>query len=357
MDEQASAPRPTLAAVAARAGVSVSTASLVFSGRGPVSDAMRERVQAAATELDYAGPDPTARSLRRGRSGVIGVVTEDTLADSFRDPMNLALLDGIGEVLDGDAANERFGLLVIPRVSEPGIDLASAPMDAAILLGCSTDVAPAVAALRQRRVPVVAIEAVPMADVVAIDLDNRDASRRGAEHLRELGHTRVAVITLPLDSARTRGEVTPERVAASAAHTTLERLAGVREVFPGVPAHSATGSTVNEGARIGRELLERADRPTAIVAQSDLLAVGVLRVAEQLGIEVPGELSVLGFDGVRLEGATSHVLTTLVQPAIEKGRAAGAAVLAELAGERGRAVLLHSELRVGTTTASATHTN
>jgi DNA-binding LacI/PurR family transcriptional regulator len=355
MDDQASAPRPTLAAVAARAGVSVSTASLVFSGRGPVSDAMRERVLSAAAELDYGGPDPTARSLRRGRSGVIGVVTEDSLADAFRDPMNLALLDGIGEAL----GEERLGLLVIPRVSDPGTDLADAPMDAAILLGCSTDVEPSVATLRQRRVPVVAIEAVPLDDVISIDLDNREASGRGAEHLRELGHRRVAVITLPLDAERTRGAVTPARVAESAAHTTLERLAGARDVFPDAPAWSATGSTIAEGARIGRELLEvpSADRPTAIVAQSDLLAVGVLRAAEQLGLEVPADLSVLGFDGARLDGATAHVLTTLVQPAVEKGRAAGAAVLAELAGERGRSVLLRSELRVGTTTGPARATS
>ncbi|HTL41564.1 MAG TPA: LacI family DNA-binding transcriptional regulator [Pseudolysinimonas sp.] len=348
MDDPASAPRPTLAAVAARASVSVSTASLVFSGRGPVADATRERVLAAASDLGYAGPDPTARSLRRGRTGVIGVVTEDTLADTFRDPMNLALLDGIAEGL-GD---ERLGVLVIPRVSEPGIDLAASPVDAAILLGCSTDVAPSVAALRQRRVPVVAIEAVPMEGVVAIDLDNRDASRRGAEHLRELGHRDVAVVTLPLDSARTRGPVTPDRLARSAAHTTLERLAGVRAVFPDAVAYSATGSTVDEGARVAGEILDGGARPTAIVAQSDLLAVGVIRAAEQRGLTVPGDLSVLGFDGVRLEGALEQVLTTLVQPAGQKGRAAAAAVLAELAGQPGSPVLLRSELRVGTTTAA-----
>lgn len=351
MSERASAPRPTLAAVAARAGVSVSTASLVFSGRGPVSDATRDRVLAAAAELDYAGPDPTARSLRRGSTGVIGVVTEDSLVDSFRDPMNLALLDGIGEGL-GD---ERLGLLVIPRVSDPRIDLAGAPIDAAILLGCSTDVAPSVAALRQRRVPVVAIEAVPMDGVVAIDLDNRDASRRGAEHLHDLGHRRVAVVTLRLDPARTRGEVTAERLATSAAHTTRERLAGVREVFPDAVAHSAAGSTVDEGARIARLLLDLPPtaRPTAVVAQSDLLAVGVLRAADELGITVPSQLSVIGFDGVRLEGAIDGVLTTLVQPAIEKGRRAAAAVLAALAGREGTPAMLHSELRIGTTTGPA----
>ena len=343
-------PRPTLASVAARAGVSVSTASLVFSGRGPVAEATRDRVMGAASELDYAGPDPTARSLRRGRSGVIGVITEDRLGETFRDPMNLALLDGIGDGL-GD---ERIGLLVIPLATASGTDLASAPMDAAILLGCSTDVMGSVDALRQRRVPVVAIEAAPMAGVVAIDLDNRDASRRGAEHLHGLGHRRVGIVTLPLDAAHTRGEVTAERLATATAYGTLERLAGARQVFPAAVAVSAAGSTVDEGARAGRALLDvpPRDRPTAIIAQSDLLAVGVLRVAEELGIDVPSRLSVIGFDGIRLEGATTHVLTTLVQPAVEKGRRAAEAVLTALAGGSGGAVQLRSELRIGTTTAA-----
>ncbi|MBX3195803.1 MAG: LacI family DNA-binding transcriptional regulator [Schumannella sp.] len=347
------AARPTLARVASRAGVSVSTASLVFSGRGPVSDATRAKVLAAAAALDYAGPDPTARSLRRGRTGVVGVVTEDRLADAFRDPMNLALLDGIGEGF-GD---ERLGLLVIPRAVDSASELESAPIDAAILLGCSTDIVRSVEALHRRRIPVVAIEAERMDGVVAIDLDNRDASRRGAEHLRDLGHRRVAIVTLPIDAGHTRGEVSPERLRSSTAFGTLERLAGARQVFPDAIAVSTAGSTIDEGMRAARTLLDvpSGARPTAIVAQSDLLAVGVLRVAEELGIAVPAELSVLGFDGIRLEGAIEGVLTTLVQPAIDKGRVAAEAVLAELAGDSGRGVELRSELRVGTTTGLAPH--
>ncbi|CAN5158340.1 substrate-binding domain-containing protein [soil metagenome] len=354
MDEAASGEtegataRPTLAAVAARAGVSASTASLAFSGSGPVSAATRERVLAAAADLDYAGPDPTARSLRRGRSGVIGVVTEERLADTFRDPMNLALLDGIGEAL-GD---ERIGLLVIPLAGD-GTDLASASMDAAILLGCSTDLESSVAALGRRRMPIVAIEAPPMAGVIAVDLDNRAATRAGAAHLRELGHERVALVTLPLDSAHTRGPLTPDRERASTSHSANERIHGARAVFPAAGGMSAGGSTIDEGLLAGRALLDVpvATRPTAIIAQSDLLAVGVIRAAEELGLDVPGDLSVLGFDGIRLEGATTHVLTTLVQPAVEKGRAAAAAVLAGLAGRPADRVELHAELRVGSTTA------
>lgn len=355
MDDAATPPaaRPTLASVAARAGVSVSTASLVFSGAGPVSDGRRERVLAAAAELDYAGPDPTARSLRRGRSGVVAVLTEDTLAEAFRDPMNLALLDGIGEGL-GD---ERIGLLVIPLAAGGGTDLTAAQMDAAILLACSTDIAGTVETLHRRRVPLIAVEAAAMPDVVSVDLDNRVSSRRGAEHLRDLGHERVELVSLPLDNARTRGPLTAEREAAATAYTTMERLHGTREVFPAASGLSAGGSTIDEGLAAARVLLDvpAAERPTAIIAQSDLLAVGVLRAAEELGIAVPDELSVLGFDGARLEGATSHTLTTLVQPATAKGRVAAEAVLAALAGEQPGDVLLACELRIGTTTGPAPH--
>ncbi|PZQ88953.1 MAG: transcriptional regulator [Leifsonia xyli] len=339
--------RPTLAAVAARAGVSASTASLVFSGAGPVAEGTRARVLDAAAALGYAGPDPTARSLRRGRTGVVGVVTEDRLGDAFRDPINLALLDGLGEEL----ADEGFGLLVLPWVPGSGIDLAAVPMDAAILLGCSADLATSVELLQRRRIPLIAIEAPPLAEVVSIDLDNAAATRRGAELLRGLGHARVALVTLPLDIARTRDPLTPEREAAATAFTASERIRGARAVFPDAGGVSTGGSTVAEGYAAGRALLDAPEheRPTAVIAQSDLLAVGVIRAAEELGIAVPEELSVLGFDGIRLQGLTAHDLTTLVQPAVEKGRAAGRAVRAALAGHTPASVSLSAELHPGAT--------
>jgi len=351
MDTEATTARPTLAAVASRAGVSVSTASLVFSGAGPVAPATRDRVLAAAAELDYGGPDPTARSLRRGRSGVIAVITEDRLAESFRDPMNLAFLDGVADGFGDDGT----GLLVVPLTGDPGADLASAPMDAAILLGCSQDVERSVEALRRRRIPIVAVEADPLEDVFIVTLDNRDATRRGAEHLRDLGHSRVGVVTLPLDPARTPGPITPGRAARITGATARDRLLGLRDVFPDGPAWSAHGSSVAGGVEAGMHLLRlpAEERPTAIVAQSDLLALGVLRAAEELGLDVPGDVSILGFDGIRLDDAGGHVFTTLVQPAVEKGRVAAATAFAALAGEKPAPVELRSELRIGTTTGPA----
>jgi len=341
--------RPNLASVAALAGVSPSTASLAFSGAGPVSDATRAKVLAAAEQLNYGGPDPRAQSLRRGRSGIVGVVMEDRLREAFRDPMNIAMLDGLADAL-GTAG---LGLLLLTEPGSGGPELSVAPMDAVVLVGCSTQLDRSVTMLRQRGIPVVAIEAERMPDVLAIDLDNRDATARAARHLRDLGHDRVALVTLPLEGGHDRGRITDERVAASTAFTSTERIRGARDVYPRIGGVVAAGSSVEEGLIAGRELLGTEDRPTAIIAQSDLLALGVVRAAEERGIRVPEDLSVVGFDGVRIEGAVPYELTTLVQPAVEKGRAAGEAIVDLLAGGSPESRAFTSELRIGNTTARA----
>lgn len=339
------ATRPTLAAVAAMAGVSVSTASLAFSGAGPVAASTRRKVLAAARTLNYGGPDPRARSLRQGRSGIIAVVLEDRLRDAFRDPMNIALLDGIAK-----EAGSGIGLLLLTDTGAGESDISVAPMDAVVLIGCSTRLDESVATLRQRNVPIVAVEAASMEGVLAIDLDNRAASAVGARHLRTLGHERVATVTLPLDASGTRGVLSDEMEARSTGFTAAERLRGAREVYPRIGGVVTMGSTIEEGVLAGRALLAD-DPPTAIIAQSDMLAIGVIRAAEELGMRVPEDLSVVGFDGARIDGSAPYVLTTLVQPAVEKGQAAGRAVMQILAGEHPLPVSLTSTFRLGNTTA------
>ena len=339
MEPTASA-RPNLAAVAALAGVSASTASLAFSGAGPVSDATRAKVLAAAEQLDYAGPDPRAQSLRRGRSGIIGVVMEDRLSGAFRDPMNVAMLDGLADELGSDTS-----LLLLTGTEA----LASAPVDAIVLMGCSSSMSAAVTVFRQRNVPVIAVEAEPLDGVLAIDLDNFEGSRLLARHLESLGHSHVAVVSLPFDMSRYRGPLSREREEASDIFTTTERLRGVRSVFADAQVVVAAGSSVEEGVVAGTAAL--ASQPTAIIAQSDLLAVGVISAALDLGLRVPDDLSVVGFDGVKLAGIAPHDLTTMVQPAVEKGRAAGRAAIALLAGEHPQPVSFTSEFHPGATTA------
>ena len=350
MDETASSgvPRPNLAAVAALAGVSASTASLAFSGAGPVSDATKAKVLAAAAELNYAGPDPRAQSLRRGRSGIVGVVLEESVSEAFRDPMNIATLDGVADAI---GASGSALLLLTENVDGPS-SFRTVPIDAVVLIGCSTRLADAVHVFTQRGVPIVGVETEPMDGVLAVDLDNREGTRRLAEHLASLGHSTTTMVTLPIDAAHSRGWLTAEREAASEGYTASQRILGARDVFPASTGYVAATSTVDEGYRAGIEVLSADERPTAIIAQSDLLAVGVIRAAQELGLRVPDDLSVVGFDGVRLDGLAPIDLTTMVQPAFAKGRAAGEGLLELLDGEPSRPRVFTSEFHRGATTAA-----
>jgi len=103
------APRYTLKDVADRAGVAISTASLVFSGKRHVAQATRERVLKAAADLDYGGPNPLASSLRQGRSGIVGVFAEGRLLNSFSDPFAVSVLDGLAQHLGQNSS----GILLI----------------------------------------------------------------------------------------------------------------------------------------------------------------------------------------------------------------------------------------------------
>ncbi|MFC4224314.1 LacI family DNA-binding transcriptional regulator [Lysinibacter cavernae] len=349
--------RVTLADVAALAGVSTSTVSIAFSDGGPVSDAMRERVRQAAAQLGYTGPDPRAASLRRGRSGLIGVVLDERLGEAFRDPIRIALLDGIADEI-GAAGS---GLALLGNVVSGPLSVSTAPVDAIILFGCSTTASESLSQARQRGIPAIELEGPSSLDIVSIDSDNRGASAAAARHLAALGHQRVAMVTLPLTPERVPATYGSDEVVPTHNYVASERALGIRDVFPDAVGRSVTASLVEEGRAAGFALLADAAgvlltasvRPTAIAAQSDLLALGVIRAATDLGLDVPGQLSVIGFDGIRLDGLSDRDLSTLVQPAREKGRAAGRAAIQLVEGEDVGDLAFYSELRVGDTTGPA----
>lgn len=360
--------RPTIADVARVAQVSPSTASVVFSGKTAVTDATRSRVLEAAASLGYTGPDPRAASLRRGSSGIVGVVFEEHLGAAFRDPIKAVMMDGLAEgvaplgagllLLRDDSGTAAAGVTDagMPEAgTADGVastpNLRSAPVDAVVLVGCSGRLADSLEAVRGRGIPVVVIEGDAGPGIPRVDLDNREAQRHAARHLRTLGHEDVVVLTLPFDATRSRGWVDANDERAPVVDVTRERLAGARDVFPAARVYVAGGSLIDEGLAAGRAILGRAsERPTAVIAQSDLLAAGVVRAAEELGLSVPGDVSVTGFDGITVDGFAPYELTTLAQPAAEKGRAAGAIVARMIAGGEAASLSFTCTFRPGNTT-------
>ncbi|MDN5857757.1 MAG: LacI family DNA-binding transcriptional regulator [Pseudonocardia sp.] len=340
--------RPTLAAVAAAARVSPSTASLAFSNSARVAPVTRERVLAAARRLGYAGPDPVAASLRRGRSGVIGAFVGERLLYAFRDPVAITLLDGITEVL----GSHGVGLLLLAGdAGRPTIEqIARLPLDAAIFATCGLEDDPALARLRHRGVPVVGVEGPAGTDAL-VDIDDAGGIAALARHLHELGHRRVETITMPLRLDGTVGPVTPARRGRAHYRDVRRRLAGVEDVFGPVPAYETASNSVADGVAAGHAVLDvpAAHRPTAVIAQSDVLAAGVLQAAAELGLRVPEDVSVTGFDGAELHWLGDTRLTTVVQPTAQKGRAAAGAAMQLVALGAAADVSLPVALRIGTT--------
>lgn len=347
--------RPTLADVAGAAGVSVSTASLAFSGAGPIAPETRARVHAAAATLGYSGPNPLGRSLRSGRSGIVAVVIGDQLRRSFRDPVSIQVLDG----LVGTLGTMGLGVLLVP--GEPADDgtaeldplLTSAPMDVAVLIWGARRSDPVLLALQRRGVPVVIGEGPAVEGVPVVGIQDQRGTADLVRHLLELGHQRIGTVTLPFGTERRCGVVDDARMGELDWAPTRHRLDAFADagVQPSLVVES-TASLVEAGQAAGRLMLDRPDRPTAVVAQSDLLAAGVLLAARDLGMRVPEDVSVAGFDGLDLPWLAPDVLTTVVQPLAAKGEALGHTVAALIAGETPDSVQLEVHVRVGTTTAA-----
>jgi len=344
--------RATIADVARVAGVSPSTASVVFSGKTPVSDTTRLRVIEAADSLGYTGPDPRAASLRLGRSGIVAVVVGSSLNFMFVDPVQRLLMDGLAEAVAPLGA----GLLLLRRDAELDIEnaptLTTASIDAAVLIGCDGSLRASLPIVQARGIPVVVVEGDAGEGIPRIALDNRDAQRRAGPPAPGPRPPPRPGRPPSQDPAGTVGGIAPD--AQIAVDVTRDRLQGARDVFPDAPAFACAGSSIDDGFAAGRVLFaDPRTRPTAVIAQSDLLAAGVIRAAEDAGLRVPQDVSVTGFDGVPVDGLAPYELTTLVQPATVKGRAAGAAIAAMLDGREPESVDLTSTFRIGNTTSRA----
>lgn len=339
----------TLRDVAERAGVSISTASLVFSRKGPVAPATAERVQTAATELAYAGPDPLASSLRQGRSGTVAVIVEDRLLHAFRDPFALAVLDGLAQELD--AMGTSMLLLADHGDTQPN-PLATHAIDAAIFPLCGRTDSPLVDHLLARAIPMIGAGAPLHDGVTHVIVDERAASAAATQHLVDLGHTRLAHVLMPIGRHRPTQRIEAAELERAAYPDARDRAHGFLDVADSAsPLIEAEHPDVAHGETAGLMLLDVPDdeRPTGIVAQSDLLAAGVIRAAESLGLRVPQDVSVTGFDGVDLPWLDRQ-LTTIDQPGEAKGRLLGDLTRRALAGESPRSEPFEVSLRIGDTT-------
>jgi LacI family transcriptional regulator len=310
--------RMTLARVAAQAGVSPATVSKVLNARSGVSEDTRRRIEALAEDLGYVAVAERQRPVRGHAEPLVEV-----LVDSLDNPYTWALLSGVLA-----AAEAAGGGIVLGRVSmladEPPVAWAQRLARTGrigVLEASTVSSRDRESALRAVGLPLVVVDSMdePRPSIHSIGATNWAGGLAACRHLTELGHERVAYIGGP--------EGSPCDVAREAGY-----LAALRErsivADPALLTHGPF--TFDHGLGAGLDVLARRDRPTAVFAACDLIALGVLEAARRLGLAVPGDVSVVGFDDTGLAASSAPPLTTVHQPILEMGEA-GVSTLFRLA--------------------------
>ncbi len=321
----------TIRDVAADAGVSQATAARALGGYGYASPTVRRRVGESARRLGYT-PNGVARALVSRSTTTVGLIVGDVenpffaaaargLSDVMEAAGHTVLLANADEDPDREArAIETLrrrrvdGLVVVPA---PGTRLGSTPLG---------------------DVPVVQLDrAVRGLAADAVLVDNGHGARVAVEHLIGLGHARIGLVS-----------DTP-RISSSA-----ERIAGYRRALrlAGLEAEpelvSIGGSTQEEGRLAALDLLRREPRPTAVFTANNFMTVGTLLAARELGLRIPEDVALVGFDDLDWTTLVDPPLTAISQPVADLGRAVGARLLARIAGDTGppRRLRLPTELIV-----------
>jgi DNA-binding LacI/PurR family transcriptional regulator len=333
--------------VAGAVGVSPTTVSNAYNRPHKLTPALRERILEAARELGYSGPDPAARSLRRGRAGSIGLLFGEALTYFFQDPGAVDFLRGLAE---GTAEHNAVLQLIaaLDADGEAGASLLANAIVDGLVVWTLPERHPLLRLARERQIPLVCHGGPRLDGVPFVGIDDRAAAQAVAEHLLALGHRSLAVIAFPFGPARRARHRDPATLGRPGYRVTRERLAGyqaaARAATPRPAALDVYEVAVNsrdEGYRAALALLQATPRPTAVLAMSDELAVGVLAAASELGLRVPEDFSVAGWDDSPGARASEPALTTIGQSLHEQGRTCARLLIAATRGELAADDLVH----------------
>jgi LacI family transcriptional regulator len=297
--------RATIREVAEAAGVSRSTASRALTGHGYVAPPVRDRVRAVARELGYVA-DATARHLRRQASQSIGVLLSD-----LSNPFYAGLAAGISQ----QARRREYTMMLGDDGGSTAVEAEAAEAFVALRVAgvIVTPVSAEIGAyLAGQRIPVIEVDRQVSAGACdAVLVDNGSAAQTVTRQLLDLGHRRIALVIDEMHWTTGR-----------------DRLAGYRAAFAaaGVPLDESlvvsAGWDVDAARVEARKLLARAEPPTAVFAANNILAEAVWRTAAELGLSIPGQLSLVSFDDVPWMSMVTPGVTAVAQDTVALGEAA-----------------------------------
>jgi DNA-binding LacI/PurR family transcriptional regulator len=297
--------KATVYTVANHAGVSIATVSRVLAGSRKVTPQTRERVMQAVEELNFE-PNPSARRLAYKKTETIALVFPD-----ISGPFYSTVIRGVEQ----EAGRHNHNVLIYGTHGKEGsgryLRTLSSKVDGLIIMARSVD-EDSLLSLERQGVPFVLLgHSNGQIQCSTIEVDNEAGAYQAAAHLLEHGHQRIGIITGPEDSPDNKGRLQGYRKALLQKGISIEH----NMIVPG-------NFKYEEGQIAIRRLLEAVSPPTAVLAANDEMAMGALDAAVQLGLRVPEELAVIGFDDIQMAAATRPSLTTVHQPMQLLGEAA-----------------------------------
>ncbi len=303
--------RITIADIAKKSGYSKTAVSFAFNNPERISGEAVKKILRVARELDYI-PDPMARNFSLGKHFSLGFLLPQAFDATLDNPHVVDVLRGIGTVCE---KNGYTFTLIPPLHSSIAEAIKSATVDG--IIGMGLDFGGGVReALKRRRLPLVRLDAIDNEAGYSVSIDNTDAAYTQMTEVLKRGHRDIAVVTLLGAAYIETTDTIPPGVANFRSIGYRKALNEYRITQP--PGQYPESTTVQGGRNACRKILENG-LPSAVVAMSDIQAIGVIEELQQRGLRVPEDVSVVGFDGTYRSSYFGHRLTTIDQQGYLKG--------------------------------------
>ena len=306
--------RPRIADVAREAGVSKTAVSFAFNSPDRLAPETASRIRDVADSLGYR-PHPVARMLSQRQTHTLGVLTPQALSVIFSNPFFGAFSEGVALAAEEEGYALHF---ISPLHGSLARAMDHAIVDGVVVIGLYAD-HPEVEQIRAAGVPLVMVDSSALSDQPAVVVDDEGGARVAAEHLLQLGHRQLLVVGV--EPPAPSHELEPAGVMGRRLRGYLAALAAGGVAIE--PSSVMVGpASIEGGIACMRRAWEDGLRPTGVLVMSDAMAIGVMRAARELGLRVPEDISVVGFDDIDVAQHTNPPLTTVHQPIRLKGESA-----------------------------------
>jgi alanine racemase len=318
----------TIKDIAKKAGVSKAAVSYAFNYPNRLPKKTVQRILDVAKELRYV-PDPVARSMSTGRTGALGVLMPMPLYEIISSPFLSELLLGISEVCE----KVGFSIMLVPPI-EGSMEraIANAAVDGFLTLGVEEDTE-AMVILKQRDVPFVTIDSDPIEGVPAVNIEDEDGARAILTHVLEAGHRRILIVSI---KSETPGDY------HGYTGTLRQRMNGYISALHAFGLEldnkqvwlDESECSIDVSRNTFKRVFDFDNPPTAVVAMSDVIAIGFMDAARRNGLRIPQDLSIVGFDDITYSELVFPPLTTVSQPIYCKGEMAANLLIKNIEGEK-----------------------